>query len=106
MARDIRFAGLDERMRRQVMQTVQLIYNSYDKASAAEWDETVCDVLVADADRASGRAAMAAADALDVAVIAVTDDSTQTGYPSVSRNATAASLTRLVRSLLTDKAAA
>lgn len=100
MARDIRFAGLDEWLRQQVRHTAQLIQNSRDRVTAQPWDNAACDVLVADGRNRQGLYAIGQAEQLGVPVLVVSDHPNNERHPSVQGVTTAASLTRAVHAVL------
>jgi len=100
MVRDIRFAGLNERLHRQLNQTTRFISNSYNKAQAVEWDGSRCDALVADIRSPVGRNAIDVAENAGVPVVVVTEDANATPHPCIGPNATAARLTRAIDSIL------
>lgn len=101
MANDIRYAGLDTRFYRQLMQAVNLMYSSYNKVTATVWGGTRCDLVVVDPAASEGAAALREADSLQVPAIVVAQDATNDQHRSVPATVTTAYLTEVVRSLLT-----
>lgn len=100
MATIIRYAGLTERLHRQLIQTTRFISNSYDKVEAREWSGSSCELLVADARDAYGAYIIDIAADDGTPVVAIADDPASIPHRAVRPDTTAARLTRVVAAAL------